>query len=172
MAMASAAITVPWFILLFFLEDRTGPAPKVAEAGLLLVGVFLTVYLLLALQRLAHEKYAFREADTAIGLLIKVNVVAAAVSIVGLALPQFESALGVFGIIMAVVMGIMQIVFGIRLLRLPGDLQGLHKPFCYLNIIAGICVATIVLMPIGMVAGAVTDVMLGTIFFQAASAVE
>ena len=87
----------------------------------------------------------------------------------GMALPSLESAVGVFGIFMVMVLGILQIAFGVRLLRLPDDLGGLHKPYCYLNIVTGACLTSIILIPVGMLAGAVSDVMLGTIFFQIAS---
>ena len=66
----------------------------------------------------------------------------------------------------------MQIMFGVKLLQLSNDLKGLHKPYCYLNIITGICLATVVLLPVGILASAITDVMLGTIFFQAAKQPE
>jgi hypothetical protein len=66
----------------------------------------------------------------------------------------------------------MQIMFGVKLLQLPDDLKGLHKPYCYLNIITGFCLATVVLLPAGIVASAVTDIMLGTIFFQSAKQPE
>jgi hypothetical protein len=172
LAMASAILAIPWFIFTFLLAEKEGVAPKLAEAAMLVVGTLLTVYLLLTLRRLLHERYSFQEADMPIGLLIKTNVVSAAVSLFGLALAQMESALAVFGVIMVVVIGILQIVFGIKLLQLPDTLQGLQKPYCYLNIVTGFCVAIIVLLPVGMLTGAVTDVMLGTIFFQAASAAE
>ena len=96
----------------------------------------------------------------------------AAVSLIGLVLPEMESALGVFGIAMVVVVGILQIVFGLRLRQLPDTLRGLHKPYCYLNIITGGCLVAFVLIPMGILTGAIADVMLGTIFFQAAAAQE
>jgi TctA family transporter len=45
----------------------------------------------------------------------------------------------------------------------------LHKPYCYLNIVTGVCTAMIILLPIGVLTSAVSDVMLGTIFFHAAT---
>jgi hypothetical protein len=172
LAMTSAVLAIPWLILTYLLAEKEGVAPKAVEAAMLVVGTALTVYLLVALQRLLHEKYGFHQADLPIRLLIKANVVSAAVSLLGLAFTQLESALGVFGIIMVVVVGILQIVFGIRLLRLPDTLRGLHRPFCYLNVVTGVCLVAFVLIPLGMVTGAVADVMLGTIFFQAAPTQE
>jgi hypothetical protein len=111
--MASAILAIPWFIFTFFLAEKGGAVAKAAEAAMLVAGTALTVYLLVALQRLLHETYGFRDADLPIRLLIKANVVSAAVSLLGL-----------------------------------------------------------VPIPLGMLTGAVADVMLGTIFFQAAAAAE
>ncbi|HEY6872806.1 MAG TPA: hypothetical protein VI298_08790 [Geobacteraceae bacterium] len=172
LAMASAMLTIPWFILTVLLGEQKGVVPKAAEAAMLVAGTVLTVYLLVALLRLLHEKYAFRQADLPIDLLIKANIVSAAVSLLGLALNQLESAVGVFAIIMVIFVGVLQIAFGVRLLRLPDSLQGLHRPYCYLNIVTGFCLVLLVLLPVGMLTGAVADVMLGTIFFQAAASSE
>jgi hypothetical protein len=55
-----------------------------------------------------------------------------------------------------------------RLLRLSGNLYGLLKPFSYTQIVSGICFITVFLPLVGIVAGAVADVILGVIFFRAA----
>ena len=172
LAMASAILAIPWFIFTFFLAEKGGAVAKAAEAAMLVAGTALTVYLLVALQRLLHETYGFRDADLPIRLLIKANVVSAAVSLLGLVLTELESAIGIFGFVMVVVVGILQAFIGARLLRLPDTLQGLLRPYCYLNIVTGACLVLIVAIPLGMLTGAVADVMLGTIFFQAAAAAE
>jgi hypothetical protein len=169
LAMTSAVLTIPWFILTFFLAEHKGVAAKGAEAAMLVAGTLLTVYLLVTLRRLLHERYGFRQVDLPIGLLVKANIVSAAVSFLALAFAQLESALGVFGIVMVVVVGVLQIAFGLKLRQLPDTLRGLHKPYCYLNIVTGVCLVAFILIPMGILTGAIADVMLGTIFFQAAS---
>ncbi len=67
-----------------------------------------------------------------------------------------------------IVFGILSIMFATRLLRLSGNLYGLLKPFSYTQIICGICFITIILFPVGVIAGAVADVILGVILFRAA----
>lgn len=54
-----------------------------------------------------------------------------------------------------------------RLLRLSGNLYGLLKPFSYTQIVSGICFITVFLSPVGIIAGAAADVILGVIFFRA-----
>ncbi len=169
LAMANAALTVPWVVLTFFIAGKGGSLAKVGEGLFLVVGTVLYVYLLVTLRRLLHEKFVFYEADTVIMLLIKANIISATVVVLASAFPGLEDSLAMFGIIMVVGLGILQTIFGIRLLRLIDDLKGLHKPYCYLNILTGFCTAMIVLLPVGILTGAVADVMLGTIFFQAAA---
>ena len=63
LAMTSAVLTIPWFILTFFLAEHKGGAAKAAEAAMLVIGTVLTVYLLVALRRLLHDRHGFRQAD-------------------------------------------------------------------------------------------------------------
>ena len=168
LAMASAVLTIPWFIVTLVFAGEGGVWPRLAQGVLLAAGTVLLVYLLVAFKRLLHENHAYHAADALISLLVKINLVSAALSLLGLVVPPLESALGVIGIILAVAGGIVQIFFGVKLLHLRDNPGGLHRPYGYLNIVTGFCLATVVLFPVGMVTSAIADVMLGTIFFQAA----
>ena len=171
-AMASALLTIPWFILTFSLAEQKDSIVKMAEVAMLVTSTLLTIYLLLTLLRLLHSRYGFDEADTPLGMIIKVNVVTAAVTILGLFFPSLESGLAIFALLAVIALGGLQVFFGLRLLQLPATFQGLHKPYCYLNIVTGICLASVVLLPLGILTGAVADVMLGTIFFHVAAPSE
>jgi len=59
-----------------------------------------------------------------------------------------------------------QLQFGYKLLKLPDDLGGMLKPFCYANMATGIFLSSIVLLPLGILASAISDLMLGTIFLS------
>jgi hypothetical protein len=172
LAMASAVLTIPWFFLTLVFAGRGGALFMYAQGGMLIVGTVLFVYLLITFRRLLHENCAFHSADSAIAFLVGINIAAAAVGLFELAVPSMENASELTGIVLIVATGIMQILFGVKLLHLSDDLKGLHKPYCYLNIITGFCLATVVLLPAGILASAVMDVMLGTIFFQSAKQPE
>jgi ABC-type proline/glycine betaine transport system permease subunit len=60
-----------------------------------------------------------------------------------------------------------QLLFGIKLFQLPDSLQGMLKPYCFFTILTGILIATIFLIPLASLTGAIGDVLLGTIFFKA-----
>ena len=80
--------------------------------------------------------------------------------------PAFKESLGYALIVVLVLLGIVQIEFGYKLLRLPNDLGGMLKPFCYANLATGILLATVVLVPLSIPVSALSDLMLGTIFFN------
>ena len=172
LAMVSALLTIPWFILTFLFAETKGATFKTAETAMVVASTALTIFLLLTLQQLLNRRYGFHEADVPLRLMVKVNLVAAVITVLSLAIPALEPALGGFGILVVLALGGLQIFFGVRLLQFPDNLQGLHKPYCYLNIAAGICLASLLLLPLGILLGAVADVMLGTIFLQAAARIK
>ena len=79
-----------------------------------------------------------------------------------------ESFVRVLSILTFIPFGILDIMLGTRLLQIPGNLYGLLKPFSYILITSGVCFITVILSPVGYTAEAVSDGMLGIIFFRAA----
>ncbi len=69
-------------------------------------------------------------------------------------------------------MGIINIVFGIRLLQLKDDLFGQLKPFAYATIGSGVGIVSILLMPFGLLAAVTAYIIQGIIFLRAAEDVE
>jgi len=168
LAMISALLTLPWLLFTLNIADRNDPAIKAAEVSMLVVGLALLVYLLLTFQHLLHRRYAFHHADKTISLLIQAAIIQTAASLLGLAVPELAAAVRLFVFIMIVIAGILHMMFGIWLLQLPASLGGMHRPYCYLNIVTGFALATILLLPLGILTSCIVDVMLGTIFLQAA----
>jgi len=71
-------------------------------------------------------------------------------------------------VIGAILLGILLIVFAVKILRLSDNLFGLLKPYSYTMIVCGIGYGTVVLMPFGIVMDVVNFIILGMIFFRAA----
>ncbi len=166
LAMASALLALPLFLFSFRLVGVDDLVARGAEAGLMVIGTGLFVYLTLTLRRILHLGYAFHDADSAIDLLIKANVVLTTVGVIGLAVPSLASSVGMFTIIAFLPLGAIQAYFALRLIRLPDGLNGLLRPYCFLNLATGICLALVVTAPLALLLGAIADVMLGTIFFH------
>ncbi|MBT0664892.1 hypothetical protein KI809_11325 [Geobacter pelophilus] len=168
LAMVNALLTIPWFIMTFFLADKTGIWPKVAEAVMQTSSTMIFVFTSLVLMKLLNRVHAFHATDRYIMILIKANIVLTAISLIGVVVPSIGSSAGTLALILIAPLGVVQLLFGRKLLQLPSDLGGLHRPYCYLNIITGISMAAVILLPLGILTGAIADIMLGTIFFQAA----
>jgi len=167
LAMTSALLTLPWFLFTYSIANRNDPAIRTAEASMLVGGLALLIYLLLTFQQLLHRRYAFHAADKTISLIIQATITQTANSLLALAVPELAGPVRTMGVILLVIVGILHMMFGIWLLQLPASLGGMHRPYCYLNIVTGFALATIVLLPLGMLTSCIADVMLGTIFLQA-----
>ena len=168
LAMTSALLTVPWFILVFFFGNE-GVWGRWAQGVLLGGGTLIYVFLMITLKRLLNARHAFHHTDGVIALLVATNIVSALGEGVGLLFLSLEQVLGAIGAVMVVAIGILQVIFGVRFLRLGDALQGLRTPYGYLCIASGFLLATVVLLPVGVLVSGVADVMLATIFLQAAS---
>lgn len=166
LAMTSALLAIPLFLLSLRLAGVEDLVARAVEAGLMVVGTALFVYLTITLRRLLHSRYAFYDADSAIALLIKANVVLTVVGVIGLAVPSLASSVGLFTIICLLPLGLFQAYFGLRLMRLSDGEQPLFRTYCYLNLATGLCLALVITAPLALLFGAIADVMLGTIFFQ------
>lgn len=169
LAMLNAFLTIPWVILTYLLSAREGLFFKIAELFMQTASTLIFIYTSLTLLRMLNQRYAFHDIDRFIGWMIKANVVLAAVGIVGIASPAVASSAGTLALILIVPLGVIQLMLGLRLLRLSDEPKSLFRAYGYLNLVTGFCLATIIMIPVGIFSGAVADIMLGTIFLQAAS---
>jgi hypothetical protein len=123
-------------------------------------------------KRFLNNLFNFRNTDKNIDLMIITGIVAGVLSVAVLYVTPLKESIGYAGIGIVMVQGVVQAQFGYKLLKLPYDLGGMLKPFCYANIATGILLATIVLIPFGIVVSALSDLMLGTIFFKISACVR
>jgi hypothetical protein len=152
----------------WFLESKEGAGAKISQAILTIVSLGLFLYILSSLKKLLNSRFRFHDVDIYISLLIWGNIILSILSLLSLESRKIESALNILSNVALIVFGILSIMFATRLLRLSGSLYGLLKPFSYTQIVCGICFITVVLFPVGVIAGAIGDVILGVIFFRAA----
>ncbi len=167
-SIANAIFTIPAIAMSFFLESMEGTGARIAQAVLMVVGLGLFVYLLSTLRQLLNSRFRFHDADICISYLLWGNVSLSLFHLLSFINREFESTVGILSIMAYIFFGILSILFARRLLRLPYTLYGLLKPYCNITLVSGVCIATVVLLPVGILVGAVTDVILGIIFFRAA----
>ena len=166
LAMASAFLTLPLVYLSFKLEGRVDVKATVIQTIIQTFGTVLFVAIILYLRKLLNSLYNFHDTDRNIDLMIVTGAVTGIISTVALYAPPLKESVEQAVIIILIVQGIVQIQFGYKLLKLPGDLGGMLKPFCYANMATGIFLSSIVLLPLGILASAISDLMLGTIFLS------
>ena len=168
LSITNAIFAIPSIAMSWFLDTIGGAGAKLSQAILTLVSLGLFLYVIIALRKLLNSRFQFHDVDIYISLLIWGNVVLAILSLLSLGSRRLDWAMGILSIIAFIVFGILSIMFATRLMRLSNNLYGLLKPFSYTNIVSGICFITVFLSPVGIIAGAVADVILGVIFFRAA----
>jgi len=98
--------------------------------------------------------------------MVMASMLTGVLSIGAFSFPALKESLQSAVVVILVGLGMVQVRFGYRLLKLPHELGGLLKPFCYTNMVTGIFLASVVLMPLSIVVSALSDLMLGTIFFN------
>ena len=151
-----------------YLDTIEGTGAKLSQAILTIVSLGLFIYIVSSLKKLINSRFQFHDVDIYISLLIWGNVILCILSILSLESIRLEFVFRYLSMIALIIFGILSIMFATRLLRLSGNLYGLLKTFCYTQIVCGICFITVFLLPAGIIVGAVSDVILGVIFFRAA----
>jgi hypothetical protein len=168
LSITNAIFAIPSIAMSWLLDTIGGAGAKLSQAILTLASLGLFLYVIISLRKLLNYRFQFHEVDLYISLLIWGNVILAAFSLLALGSLGFEWFMTILSIVSFLIFGILSIMFATRLLRLPVNLYGLLKAFCYTTIASGICFITVFLAPVGIIVGAVADVILGIIFFRAA----
>lgn len=166
LAMASAFLTLPIAYLSFCLEGVHNSYSDIIQTSIQTTGTLLFLAIILCLKRLLNAIFNFHGTDKNIDLMIIASIVTGMLSIGMFSFPALKESLQPAVIVILVALGIVQAQFGYRLLKLSNNLGGLLKPFCYANMATGIFLASVVLMPISIIVSALSDLMLGTIFFN------
>jgi hypothetical protein len=166
LAMTSAFLALPLVYISFKLEGRIDLHAVVIQSIIQITGTLLTVAILLYLKRFLNLIYNFRSIDRNIDLINIASVVTAVFSIAALYVTPFKESIAPIVIALLALQGMVQVQLGYKLLKLPNDLGGILKPFCYAVMATGILLASVFLIPLAILASALSDLMLGTIFLN------
>ena len=180
LAIAAAVLALPLLFLGVMVDVLTRKGGEMLPVFLLLFAclnvaqVGMQVYAFARFRHLLNERFGFHAVDTLIITIIVLSITLVSVSIVSrtalaLGLVPVDSVPLFLGmvVVLGVPLALLSIVFAIKLLGLQDDLHGLLRPYAYTSIAAGICFATLILAPIGMLVAAVSTAILGTIFLRA-----
>jgi hypothetical protein len=172
LAMTSALLSLPLLLFSLMNQGTNDLWVKTLDAALQVVGTALFVLLALLLRRFLGRRFNFHGIDRVIDLLIVSNLVIGLIALSVAFFPALQEAGTQVLVVALILLGILQLRFGYLFLAVPDDLGGMRRPYAYLNIATGVCLASIVLVPLAVVLSAIADVMLGTIFLQASRSIK
>jgi len=166
LAMGSAILTLPMFALSLQLEGRHDGIARTLQIIMQCTGTVIFMVLTVSLRCFLGRNCAFERANAIILCLILLNIAYAVASCAGLLIPGVEEQLQAVIPALVILLGIAQAGLGMRLFALDDDLGGMKRPYCWLNIVTGVCLVSLLLIPVGVIASAIADVMLATIFLR------
>ncbi len=148
------------------LAVQTGFGPKLITALLTLIGFLLFAFIFFTLKQLLNERYAFHKTDLTIIGLIGLSGLAAFISVSSL---LFTGGIATDTTLLKLVyaaFGLLLIGFAIQLMRLDDNLFGFQKPYSFLTAAAGVGIASIKFAGVGVIFGAIADIILAVIFIK------
>ncbi len=177
LSIANAVLTVPTIALGFLLDylARSSPVGNILQIALSILFCALAVYILYVFKNLLNVRYQFHIANNIILVLIWINIIFTITGLPKYLMPgvgTVKLTSEIIGAVLFYLLGIITIIFGVKLLKLKDDLFGLLKPFAYINIVSGVCIISILLLPIGLLCAVTAYIIQGIIFLRAAEDVE
>jgi hypothetical protein len=146
----------------------SGLASRIITAVMSIVIYALAIYVLVALRELFEQRYGYQRVSGILKAFIYLYAVFMLLSALGLISSAMETAVGILSVIAMIVVGVMSIVYGIRLLSFNEDLYGCRKPYAAIEIATGVCLSTVLLMPLGLLLNIASNIFLAIIFFREA----
>lgn len=166
----SAAITLPLVVIdiALALIGQNKPVFQVILTFLSLLTLALFVFIYYWFMKMLNDKYGFDKVNGLISFFILLQVLTTVVNSVSTLFPKDNIIIGAFVITVLIVTGILLILLGVKLLKLEYSFDGLLKPFCYINIATGICLLSVLLIPLALLGSIASDIFLGMIFLHQA----
>ncbi len=174
-SIADVILTFPALALTIYttfllgVEDDTSLLFSMAEIAIYLVAMLTSIIIICNIKYLLREHLNTEKASTTLSLLLGVSVLAYALIILSIALgpSDISNMLDIAGMAIPLPQGILNIVLGIKILKLDSDLLGFRKSFGVFNIITGCLLMTILLAPLALVTAIVLSCIYAMMFFRA-----
>lgn len=171
LAIVSAVIAIPNFVSAVLLAKTPGIGVKCTILMLDLTDTGLYVYIVLNFKQWLNSQFQFHEVDTYIFILVIGAIVLSLFNMLQFFVEftgQTKMIMATFQLVIVVVLGIIGVIFGVKLLHLPDNLYGLLRPLSYLWIASSSCLVTVILAPLALIISVVECIILAMIFFRAA----
>lgn len=158
----SVLATVIFYIL--YNEYDLYSHPLVAAMNVVYSALYIHMFIML--KKLLNQYALFHDTDLWITFLIWMNAILATANLIG-ALDS-NVIVGIVSALLMIPMGILYIVFAVKILKCINNLFGYLKVFAYLNFVAGVLMATLFLAITGILVSIGATITLALIFFKAA----
>lgn len=171
LSIISAVLGVPLTVLTVIQMLSRQSKPVMAPLGitLLCVVVVFGLYAFYKFKELLNEKYGFHRVDTLVLIVIIGSILIAVERILfRLVFPSGMIPLLVLLFITGIPLSIVGIVFAVRLMELPDNLNGMLKPLAYTYMVACVLFLSIILSDLGHLAVMVFHVLLGIVLIRSA----
>jgi len=163
-SIVEAAISVPILFLVIF-SSATGLENLASFLQIVNLVLFIyTTYMLINFL----EEIEFQSVNKLLWFSIFTNLFVTLISLIAPTSSSGLDSVTIFNLVAMSVYGILMIIIGIKLQSCANNLHGLIKPFTYCWIIGGICLATVVLTPLGIIFAIALGIIQGMIFFREA----
>lgn len=177
LAVAGAVLilpVLPFGIIVDIMFHKGRFNAPLATAFLLLsvVQPMLVLYAFYRFKAYLNEAFEFHKTDFLIKTIITLSLVMMPLGVIARILTwsgasefvQFGFIAVIFIFVFSV--GVLSVIFGIKMLELKDSGQQLLKPFAYLHIVGGCLLVTFVLSPFAMLAGGVADLLMGLMMLR------
>ncbi|MBV9865602.1 MAG: hypothetical protein JO316_09650 [Abitibacteriaceae bacterium] len=172
-AIVYAVVDVPRLTLYWFADNFMGTSGAQAAQGFIsLSGLLLWLFLFIRLRQLLNNQFGFHQVDAEARTLIWMSVALTGLNLFEIATRPISTLLLIISITAVIVVSVVGTVFAIKLLRLPHQLYGLLRPYCYTLMVANLSYATLFLLPLGILFGIANSIILGMIFFRSAELIR
>ena len=172
LAILSALITIPKVFISVITDAQQNSDLIVATLLLDVLMAALWVYVFLVFIKLLNSRFGVDNLDTILAMLIWFTVFSTASGFAYYFLPAYKSPIVQVSMLLSVLFGVLTIILGAKLLKINDNPYGLFRPLAYALIVTGVAYATVVLSPVGLIAGIIVDILLARIFFRAAKSIS
>lgn len=167
-SIANAAVTIPIFIVREFLDVADGIHLKIINLILSAISLGLVIYVTKYFKKVLNFCFKFNQVNKLVYVFVWSNV---AVSVISFLLAEGNTIQALIVSILALItLGSIYMIFAIKLLSISENVSGLLIVFAFTIIAKGLCLATVILLPLSLLVSVVSDVVLGIIFFRAVDA--
>ena len=180
MAIAAAVLILPSFVLGVATEVAKHRAPElilpllVPYFAITICYTIAAIYVVIQFRTLLNKRHGFHAID---GLITAIVVGAVAMTLYVMPMKFFgltgvldEGPMVFLAIIpvavIGITLGILGIVLGARLLKLPADNTSYYRVYAWLSIVAGACFVTFFLAPLGGLIDAAANIVLAMLFLK------